>query len=41
MRAFYDAKGLEAWGGGKNERRTDTVPFYITSNPLIAQVRTY
>ena len=35
MRSFYEAKGMDAWGEG-TERRQDTVPFYITSNPHIA-----
>jgi hypothetical protein len=41
MRKFYESKGMEAWSGG-NEHSSDTVPFYITSNPYIvsAYVRT-
>lgn len=36
MRDFYSQRGLDAWGSGI-ERRNDIVPFYITSNPKIAQ----
>lgn len=35
MRRFYTERGMEAWGDG-SQRRGDTVPFYITSNPFIA-----
>lgn len=36
QRNFYSKKGLEAWGRG-DEQKVDIVPFFITSNSMIAR----